>query len=79
MTKGEETVKAKFKERYDKHIQQKNQVRMLKTKSKIQSKNDPSHLTAVFDLQQVIHLPLTHESAVFYKHRLGVYNLTVSF
>lgn len=37
-TKGEETVKAKFKERYDKHIQQKNQVRVLKTKSKIQSK-----------------------------------------
>lgn len=34
------------------------------------------NLCASFDLQQGIHLPITKESAVFYKRRLGVYNFT---
>lgn len=45
--------------------------------SKSKSKQDATFEAAVFDLQQVIHIPRSNESAIFYKRRLANYNLTV--
>lgn len=59
-----------------KHIAEKEQVRKIKKKLKEEGEKDPTVLVGSFDLQQVIHLPITKESAVFYKRRLAAFNLT---
>ncbi|CAG9765876.1 unnamed protein product [Ceutorhynchus assimilis] len=66
---GEEDVKEKLKDRYEKHRVEKNKEKALKENSEI--------ACASFDLQQVIYLPQSRESALFYKRRLANYNFTV--
>lgn len=74
---GGEGVKANLEQRYKKHIAEKNEVRRLKDECKIRAiSNGPTFLCATFDLQQVIYLPISKESAIFYKRRLSNFNLT---
>jgi hypothetical protein len=74
---GNDEMKLTLKEKYDKHILQKDTVRSIKEKCKKLAENDNTHLAAVFDLQQVIYLPISNENALFYKNRLSNYNLTI--
>lgn len=62
---GDDEIKVKLKERYEKHTLEKVKVRERKEESKVQSCKDKSILCAVFDLQQVIYLPVSRESAIF--------------
>ena len=62
---------------YESHIANKNKVREIKRNLKEMAIKNSKRLCAVFDLQQVIHLPISKESALFYKQRLSVYNFTV--
>ncbi len=62
--------------RYETHIAEKNKVREIKSDLKEKSMTDPKLRVAVFDLQ-VIFLPLSNRSELFYKRRLSCYNFTV--
>lgn len=73
---GDVATKEKLQDRYQKHIAEKTKVREIKDLCKQSAKRDPTLLCATFDLQQVLHLPISKESAVFYKRRLANYNLT---
>nr|CAH7767959.1 unnamed protein product [Callosobruchus chinensis] len=60
------------------HTNQKNAVRQKKDKVKELSKTYPNIIaSAVFDLQQVITLPISNEAAIFYRKRLSVFNFTI--
>ncbi|CAG9771355.1 unnamed protein product [Ceutorhynchus assimilis] len=74
---GDTEKKVELEERYKAHIERKEKIRKIKQQCKDQSIADKSILSAVFDLQQVIYLPKSNESAIFYKRRLAVYNFTV--
>lgn len=75
---GDEECKQKLKSEYESHITRKEKVRQMKEESKKKAQETNSKVgCAVFDLQQVFSLPITKESAVFYKRRLSVYNFTV--
>ncbi|XP_063241112.1 uncharacterized protein LOC134541531 isoform X1 [Bacillus rossius redtenbacheri] len=66
-----------LKETFDKHIVQKEAVHQKKTAAKELAKQHPNKVAAaVFDLQQVIYLPISKESAIFYKCLLN-YNFTI--
>lgn len=73
---GDSSVKSKLEEKFSGHTAEKNAVRQLKEKSKQKAKEDNTFLCASFDLQQVIYLPCSNESAVFYKRRFAVFNFT---
>ena len=75
--KGDDAEKENLKEQFDCHILEKNKVRQLKENCKKESIIDQSILSAVFDLQQVIYLPISKDSQIFYKRRLANYNFTV--
>lgn len=62
---------------YELHTANKKKAREKKQNQKEMALSDPKRVCAVFDLQQVIHLPITKENAIFYKQRLSVYNFTV--
>ncbi|KAG5864145.1 hypothetical protein JTB14_022009 [Gonioctena quinquepunctata] len=51
-------------------------VRELKNECKTRATIDKKFVCGSFDLQQVLHLPVSNESAIFYKRRLSNYNLT---
>lgn len=73
---GSESEKDDLRMRYTAHIAEKNKVRELKKEHKELAQHDKEVLVATFDLQQVIHLPISKENALFYKRRLANYNLT---
>lgn len=62
---------------YQKHINEKLQVRQVKEEMKEMAKQDPKLCAAVFDLQQVIYTPKSNHSSIFYKRRLANYNFTI--
>lgn len=66
-----------MKEKYEQHTAEKQKVRALKNESKEAAKVDKTKAVLIFDLQQVIYLPRTNESAVFYMRRLSIFNFTV--
>lgn len=73
---GSDDMKAKLQLWYEKHVLEKNTVREIKRKWKEEAQQNNSLLCGSFDLQQVIYLPASNESAIFYKSRLATYNLT---
>ena len=72
---GNDDKKRELEDTYQQHIAEKECVRTKKQ----QEKNDPDILKtcAVFDLQQVIFLPISNDSKLFYKRRLSNYNFTI--
>lgn len=72
-----EDEKERLRESYECHIAEKEKVRTIKKESKTASRANPELVTAVFDLQQVIYLPKSERSEIFYKRRLACYNFTV--
>lgn len=73
-TEGDEIAKEKLRTRYDIHIAEKTKVRVLKSEYKQKANEDSSSVCGVFDLQQVIYVPIASESAIFYNTRLATYN-----
>lgn len=69
--------KVGLQDKYKKHVGEKERVREIKDQCKKEAQENPNILCASFDLQQVIYLPMSKESAIFYKRRLSIYNLTV--
>lgn len=75
---GNSKDKLKLQEKYDYHIEQKKLFRQKRTECKELAKQSPDSIQcATFDLQQVISLPITNESSLFYKRRLSAYNFTM--
>ena len=74
---GDEKEKLDLKDRYAKHTAEKEKVRLIKQACKEKAIEEPlKYLCASFDLQQVIYLPKSNDSQIFYKRRLSNYNLT---
>ena len=74
---GDTEQKQKLQEAYTRHIQEKEKVRELKTNAKEKASKSKDHCAAVFDLQQVIYVPRSFRSELFYKRRLACYNFTI--
>lgn len=75
--KGDDEAKRKLKSKFEKHSAEKNKVREIKQKHKAKAlEKDSKFVCASFDLQQVIYLPVSKESALFYKRRFANYNFT---
>ena len=55
---------------------EKEKVMVTKEQCKKAAQENESTLCANFDLQQVIYLPMSPESSIFYKRRLSNYKLT---
>ncbi|KAG5876383.1 hypothetical protein JTB14_022653 [Gonioctena quinquepunctata] len=73
---GDDNTKLKLKDIYDKHNAGKIKVRELKNECKTRATIDKKIVCGSFDLQQGLHLPVSNESAIFYKRRLSNYNST---
>nr|CAI5860462.1 unnamed protein product [Callosobruchus analis] len=73
---GDEIAKQKLRTRYHVHIAEQVKVRVLKSECKQKAKEDSSSLCGVFDLHQVIYLPISNEGDIFYKSRLAAYSFT---
>ncbi|CAG4989572.1 unnamed protein product [Parnassius apollo] len=74
---GTSEVKEKLQNKYDAHIIEKEEVRRIKNECKNRAIQNITTCCASFDLQQVIYLPQSNESALFYKRRLANYNFTI--
>ena len=75
--RGTTTEKEAIEEKYVKHTAEKKKVRELKEAAKARALKDSTYVTAVFDLQQVIYLPKSARSELFYKRRLSNFNFTI--
>lgn len=62
--------------KYENHIAEKEEIRKIKEEFKEKCKKSKTVAIASFDMQQVIHLPISNENAKFYKRSLANYNLT---
>ena len=67
-----ETETEEFKE----HIAEKEAVRDLMQKAVMRSRDSNDCAAVVFDLQQVMYVPMSNLDEVFYKSRLACYNFT---
>lgn len=76
-TKSSDDGKEVLRHEYEKHVEEKQNTRKLKEESKSRSITDRKFSSACFDLEQVIYLPQTNRSEIFYKRRLSNYNFTV--
>ncbi|XP_030831813.1 uncharacterized protein LOC115918229 isoform X2 [Strongylocentrotus purpuratus] len=76
-TNAQGQLKEDLKEVYDAHRAEVEKVRGLKAQSKEKAISSDQFASAVFDLQQVMYLPKSNRSEIFYKRRLACYNLTV--
>ena len=62
---------------YDDQVAQKEKDRIEKSASKAKAEENEKHAAFAFDFEQVIFLPLTKRSEIFYKRRLSNYNFTL--
>ncbi len=69
--------KKELQQQYDRHVLEKEKSRELKNIAKEKATIDNKYLAAVFDLQQVIYLPKSDRSELFYKRRLSCFNFTI--
>ncbi|CAH2014687.1 unnamed protein product [Acanthoscelides obtectus] len=75
---GSTETKAKLEDSFAAHIAEKDSVRKKKKDAKESSQENPEAIaSAVFDLQQIISLPRSNESGIFYSRRLSVFNFTI--
>lgn len=74
---GDQATKERLREKYDRHIREKEKIREIKKKCKEESLISPLLASPVFDLEQVLTFPMSPESLVFYKRRLSAFNLTI--
>jgi len=72
-----DTLDLEMTMKYSCHLKEKTAVRDLKARCKQKCAAEEDYSCAVFDLQQVIYLPASNHSALFYKRRFSNYNLTV--
>ena len=74
---GTPEEKENIEEEYLRHSAEKDKVRVLKESAKQRATTDSTFVASVFDLQQVIFLPKSSQSDIFYKRRLSNYNFTI--
>ena len=74
---GNQEEKEQLQERFDRHVREKTLVREKKEVMKRKALSDERFVCVNFDLQQVLHLPVSKRSELFYKRRLACYNFTI--
>ena len=74
---GNQEEKEKLQECFDRHIQEKTLVREKNEEMKTRALADDRCVSVNFDLQQVLYLPVSKRSELFYKRRLASYNFTI--
>ena len=65
------------KKEHERHIQKKNQAYHLKEKIKQHANKNPETIAITFDLEAILYTSCTKVSTLFYKRKLGTYNLTM--
>ncbi|XP_072402172.1 uncharacterized protein [Diabrotica undecimpunctata] len=66
-----------LEEDYRNHIMSKNDAAKAKEIDKSRSQDDPSFLSATFDLQSVLQIPSSDVSSMYYTRKVNMYNLTI--
>ena len=74
---SDDKKKEELQQDFDKHILEKERVRLIKATAKEKASSTTKYVAAVFDLQSVIYLPQSQRSELFYKRRLACYNFTI--
>ena len=64
---GSQEEKEQLQERFDRHVQEKTLVREKKEEMKRKALSDERFVCVNFDLQQVLHLPVSKRNELFYK------------
>lgn len=64
-------------EEYEAHTHKKHLANTEKDADKVLAQNDPSVVTANFDLQAVLYSPIEYKKPVFYKRKFATFNFTV--
>ena len=64
--RGTEDTRQTIKEEYERHISEKEEVRRLKDLAKERASRNNTFNAAVFDLQQVIYMPKSPRSELFF-------------
>lgn len=76
-----ETAKGQEKDLLEKdykaHIKRKEEANASKAEDKKRANNDSTFVSATFDLQKVLQIPVSDAGPVYYSRKLCVYNLTV--
>ena len=72
-----EAKKEELHQVYHRHITEKEAVREIKEAAKKAALTSKKYSAHVFDLQQVIYLPQSNRSEIFYKRRLACFNFTI--
>ncbi|CAF4889569.1 unnamed protein product [Pieris macdunnoughi] len=62
---------------YSLHLIRKTECQEAKAKDKLKASEDPTLVTATFDLQSVLQLPYSGVSLFYYSRKICVYNLTI--
>ena len=74
---GDAAKKLEIQDAFNAHVAEKDDVQKNKKKAKEMSKINTKLAVAVFDLQQVIQLPISKGSALYYCRRLSVFNFII--
>lgn len=74
---AKEEEKALLKTDYEAHIKRKEEANASKEEDKKRANNDNSFVSASFDLQKVLQIPVSDAGPVYYSRKLCVYNLTI--
>ena len=69
--------RAQVQDAYDMHIKSKDRAQMEKKRDRERMEKDKGFVTATFDLQSILQLPIGAASPFYYKRKLVLYNLTV--
>lgn len=69
--------RAAFQEHYDRHMQNKEQARMIKEADKQRATEYNSFRSYTFDLQSVLYTPCSQVSSLYYTRKFCTYNLTI--
>ena len=75
--KGSKHEQEYLHDKFQPHVQEKDEVRKIKATLKVDAQQNKKLRVATLDLEQVIYLPRTNRSEVFYKRRLSCYNFTI--
>lgn len=73
---ADEERKLQLKEEYDKHLEEKVEVRKVKNLEKCLTDSNVKTV-ACFDLEKVLYIPQAEAGAFYYKRKFAIYNFTV--
>lgn len=66
-----------MKTEFEAHLKRRDEANSAKEAHKQRANNDKTFVSVTFDLQSVLQIPASNDSAMYYSRKISVYNLTV--